>query len=81
MASRKTLARVEALIWTLIYGGLFATIIGVATGGVHIAAGWSLGVMGAIAVVAGVVLIWVRSRMTETPTQEPRTDNTSQGSQ
>ena len=31
MASARTLARIERLIWILIYGGLFALILGLAT--------------------------------------------------
>ncbi|TFZ00915.1 hypothetical protein EZ313_21015 [Ramlibacter henchirensis] len=67
MASARALAWVERLVWLLIYGGLFAVILGLATGGAHLIAGWSLGVLGGIAVAAGVVLIWVRSRLRETP--------------
>jgi hypothetical protein len=65
MASARALARVERLIWTLVYGGIFAVILGVASGGAHRVAGWSLGVLGGAAVAAGVILIWVRSRMHE----------------
>lgn len=67
MASQRTLARLDALTWTLIYGGLFAIVLGLATGNAHLVAGWSLGVVGGCAVVAGVVLIVVRSRLRETP--------------
>ena len=65
MASARTLAWVERLAWILIYGGLFAMILGVVTGGVHAVAGWSLGTLGGIALTGGVVLIWVRSRLGE----------------
>ena len=41
--------------------------IGIATGNAHLVAGWSLGVLGGIAVAGGVVLIVVRSRLRETP--------------
>lgn len=67
MASARALARLDALTWTLIYGGLFAIVLGIATGNAHLVAGWSLGVIGACAVVAGTVLIVVRSRLRETP--------------
>jgi hypothetical protein len=80
MASAKALARLEALVWTLIYGGLFAVILGFVAGDVHIVAGWSLGVMGGIAVAAGVVLIWVRSRMSLTPPEGTQSEQQSQGS-
>ena len=65
MASERALAWVERLAWIAIYGGIFAIILGVVSGGVHVIAGWSLGVLGGIAVASGIVLIVVRSRMTE----------------
>ena len=60
-------SRVEALVWILIYGGLLALGLGTfvlrqsAGEGQVIAA--VLFVVGAIAVLAGVVLVVVRSRM------------------
>jgi hypothetical protein len=66
MASARTLAWVERLAWIAIYGGLFAIILGIVSGEVHVIAGWSLGVLGGIAVATGIVLIFVRSRLTET---------------
>lgn len=67
MASARTLAWVERLAWILIYTGIVAVILGLATGGAHRVAGWSLGVLGGIGVVAGVVLVWLRSRLREGP--------------
>jgi hypothetical protein len=67
MASAKALAWIERLAWIAIYGGLFAIVLGVVSGEVHVIAGWSLGVLGGAAVIAGIVLIVVRSRLTETP--------------
>jgi hypothetical protein len=63
MASASMRAWIDRLAWTCIYGGLFAVILGVVSGEVHVIAGWSLGVLGAIVAVAGVVLIVVRSRL------------------
>ena len=62
-------ARIDTLIWVLIYGGLFVARLGLALRrapasprpGVVI----GVGVVAAIAV--GVVLIWVRSRMPDAP--------------
>ena len=65
MASPRTLARLDAAVWTLIYGGLFAVVLGIATHDEHLVAGWSLGTLGGIAAAAGVVLIVVRSRLRE----------------
>jgi len=66
MDSRR-IARLEVLIWVLIYGGLLTLVLGIASGDVHRVAGWSLAVLGAVAAAAGVVLIWVRSRLREDP--------------
>ncbi len=66
MASARALAWVERLAWICIYGGCFAIILGIVSGEVHVIAGWSLGVLGGLAVAAGIVLIVVRSRLAET---------------
>ena len=86
MASTRTLARLDALTWILIYGGLFAVVLGLATGNAHLVAGWSMGVIGGCAVAAGIVLIFVRSRLRETPAPGAQStgthdnDNRRQGS-
>jgi hypothetical protein len=76
MASTRTLARLDALIWTLIYGGLFALILGIASHDETVIGGWSLSVLGMIAAAAGVVLVVVRSRLREMPpgAQSPQND-------
>lgn len=61
-------ARLEALVWVLIYGGLFGASLGFALHRRGAAFGWALVVAGAIAVVCGVVLIWVRSRLRDSGT-------------
>jgi len=63
VASERTLAWFDRLAWILIYGGLIALILGLATGDVHRIAGWSLGVLGGAAAAGGVVLIFVRARV------------------
>ena len=63
--SPNAIAWVERTIWILIYVGLFAIVLGVASGGTHQVAGWSLGLLGGIAVATGIVLVWVRSRLRE----------------
>ena len=65
--SPRGLAWIDRLIWILIYGGLFTLVLGIASGDVHVIAGWSLGVLGAVAAAAGFILIGVRSRLQETP--------------
>jgi hypothetical protein len=67
MPSARALKRLDALAWTLIYAGLFALVLGVASHDETVLGGWSLSVLGGLATVAGVVLIFVRSRMRESP--------------
>ena len=56
-------ALLEKWIWILIYAGLFAIILGIATGRTEEALGWTLALPGALLVGVGVVLIYVRSRL------------------
>jgi hypothetical protein len=63
MASARMLVWIERLAWILIYGGLFGLVLGLATLGRHIAAAWSLIVSGGVSTVAGIILVWVRSRL------------------
>ena len=63
MASTRTIAWVERLVWILIYAGLFSFVLGLATLNSHELAAWTLIAAGAVLVPAGVVLIWVRSRL------------------
>jgi hypothetical protein len=67
MASPRALAWVERVAWLLIYGGLFALVLGLATRVRDAVIGWSLILGGAFAAVGGVALIWVRSRLRQTP--------------
>jgi vacuolar-type H+-ATPase subunit I/STV1 len=63
----KTLARLDALIWILIFVGLFVLVLGIASHDETAIGGWSLSVLGTLSTVAGVVLIYVRSRLPEAP--------------
>lgn len=65
MASPQALARLGSIIWALIFGGLFAITFSFVFKDVGQALSWSLAVAGAVATVAGAVLIYVRSRLTE----------------
>jgi len=61
-----TSRRLDTLVWLLLYGGLFAIAVGIAlrrtaSGGTIVI------VLGAFAVVAGAVLLWMRSRLPEPP--------------
>jgi hypothetical protein len=66
MPSAKALAWLERLIWTLIYAGLLALVLGLATRAREAVVGWTLIVAGAFVAVGGIVLIWVRSRLRQT---------------
>ena len=65
MATARTLARIDALAWTLIFGGLLVLILGIASHDETAIGGWSLSVLGGLATAAGVVLIVVRARIGE----------------
>ncbi|MDM0111046.1 hypothetical protein QTI66_02745 [Variovorax sp. J22R133] len=56
-------ARLEAWTWTLIYGGLFALVLGIATARNDTMLGWIIGVPGVVIATVGAVLIYVRSRL------------------
>lgn len=63
-------ARLEKWIWILIYGGLFAVILGIATGRTDAALGWAIAVPGGVVALVGFVLIYVRSRLSNTPSSK-----------
>ena len=65
---RFSAARVDWIIWILIYGGLLGASLGVALGRNGTAFGWGLVAAGGVAATAGAILIWVRSRMSD-PTE------------
>lgn len=63
MTETKPHATLEKWIWILIYGGLLVMILGIATGRENEALGWAMAVPGALAAAVGVVLIYVRARL------------------
>ncbi len=67
MASDRTLARLDRLIWALAFGGLLLLTLGLATLRYDATTGWVLVVVGGVLAAAGFVLIWVRSRMSAPP--------------
>ena len=67
MTSPRTLARIDAVAWILVYGGLFALVLGIASHDETAVGGWSLSVLGIAAAVAGVVLIVLRARLSQPP--------------
>ena len=60
---RVSIAKVEVLIWVLIYGGLLVLAVGLALREVHGLLAGTVSLIGGIAAAVGVVLIWIRSRM------------------
>ena len=58
-------ARVELLIWVLIYGGMLSCGLGIALSRGGQGYGWGVAVAGIVAALVGVVLIWVRSRLVD----------------
>jgi hypothetical protein len=60
-------ARVEAWVWILIYGGLIVLSVGFALQQQGRAYGIGVMLAGALVAAIGCVLIWVRSRMSDTP--------------
>ena len=61
-ASARALAWIDRMVWILIYLGLFAVVLGIATLGRSSGAAWALIAVGTVFTVAGIVLVWVRSR-------------------
>jgi uncharacterized membrane protein len=61
MNSPNALRRLEQLVWTLIYGGLLAVVVGVAMERSQSESGLLIVVYGVLATLVGVVLIGVRS--------------------
>jgi hypothetical protein len=60
-----SVARVDVLVWALMYGGLLGVGLGVALLRTGEAFGWGVVVAGAVVVAIGILLLWVRSRMRE----------------
>lgn len=58
-----SIKRFEKIIWWLIFGGLIAVGLGLAVVPGQPGLGWAMAVIGALVVVLGAVLVWVRSRM------------------
>lgn len=66
-SSSKFIARLQALIWILIYGGLLTLVLGLSVQRTNDPIGWSMVVVGALVAALGVVLIYVRSKLKTGP--------------
>lgn len=64
---RALIHRREALVWTPIHGGLILLALGVSVQRADLALGWSIATPGIVLTLAGVAMIWVRSRMQNDP--------------
>ena len=62
-ASDKAVARLQVLIWVLIYAGLLTLVLGLSVQRMDAATGLLLVVGGALVAAVGVVLVYVRSRI------------------
>ena len=65
MALLKTLARLDKLIWTLIFGGLLGVVLGFSLQRQDEDLGLLFIVGGLLVAAVGALLIYVRSRMSE----------------
>ncbi|HUR88204.1 MAG TPA: hypothetical protein VMZ74_03875 [Ramlibacter sp.] len=79
MVTATTLARIDRFAWIALYAGLFGIVLGIVTGSVHAITGWTLGVLGTLATIAGIVLIIVRSRLPDPPAAGAQSPSASQG--
>jgi len=62
-SSSKSVARLQALIWVLIYAGLLTLVLGLSVARIDDALGWSMVAIGGVVATLGFGLIWVRSRV------------------
>lgn len=67
MASKSTLMWVQRLVWICIYGGLLAIVLGLFLAAAEPEQAAGIQSVGGVFVVIGVLLIYVRSRLKETP--------------
>ena len=67
MVAKIVLTRLQKLIWVYIYGGLLSIVIASFVRPTDASTAWWMTVIGGAVVLLGVVLIYVRSRLKETP--------------
>ncbi|HCY15513.1 MAG: hypothetical protein A2Z93_01890 [Curvibacter sp. GWA2_64_110] len=67
MASKSTLMWIQRLVWICIYGGLLAIVLGIFLARTDAELAGSIQSVGGVFVAIGVLLIYVRSRLNETP--------------
>ena len=67
MASKAALMWVQRLVWICIYGGLLSIVLGVFLARTDMELARTIQAIGAVFVAIGIALIYVRSRLKETP--------------
>ena len=58
-----TVARIQKWTWILIFLGMVVLALGLSVQRSDASLGWGIAVAGAVSIAAGIVLIWLRSRM------------------
>jgi hypothetical protein len=58
-------AHLDALVWTFVFGGFLVVGLGISLQRGGAPYGWAVAVVGAFLVGAGVVFLWLRSRIPE----------------
>src|SRR6185369_17971015 len=56
-------AHLDVLVWTFVFGGLVVVALGIALVRNGAGYGWAVAVAGTLVVAAGVVVLWLRSRV------------------
>jgi Mn2+/Fe2+ NRAMP family transporter len=62
--------RLATWTWSLIFGGMLTLALGLTVQKIDPMLGWVLVVASVLAVVVGIVLIWLRSTMNDTDTEK-----------
>lgn len=67
MVSKTTLSRLQWVVWIAIYGGLLMISVASFFGPDEEATSTAMYVVGGVLVAAGVIMIYIRSRLRESP--------------
>jgi len=70
MSSAMKAARIGTWIWVLVYAGLILGGVGLAVQRGDPSLGWPITIVGGALIVAGALLVWIRSRMIVDPPTE-----------
>jgi len=65
MVLKRKMVGLAALTWVLIFGGMLSLALGLVVQRSDAGLGLTIVVLAAIAIVAGIVLVWVRSRIAD----------------